>query len=219
MICPSQGRNRNLPAETRGIRGLPGVVAVVMDKPEERKGSILLPDNAAEDRPDSGTVLCAGPDTGFVHGEHVLVSPLAGIWFRNVVLYGYRFWEVRFYGIADLDEDLSIRYDPYDEIPVAVGGDTIEQLKPKGDWMLIKRDKNKTSQSGILLPDKSHYRTHKATVVSVGPKCTECEPGDYVMYHGPSIMIGFKDLISMIPGVEDAEDYCMIKESGIYCKL
>lgn len=191
---------------------------VLMDQQEQEQGGILIPENAGGDRPDSGTVISAGKDTGFGIGDHVLVCPYAGIWFRNFVISGYKLWEVRTYGIGDLDEHDSIRYQPGEVVPAVINNvEQITDIQMKQDWCLIKRDPNKVSEGNILLTDKSNYRTHKAEVIAVGPKCNELSPGDRIIYHGPSIMIGLKNLVGMIPSMEgNPDDYCFIKESGVY---
>lgn len=174
-----------------------------------------MPDAAEEERPDSGIVLSSGVK-GLEHGEHVLVPPYAGIWFRDLMLNGYKFWEARFYGVADYSEFCEGEQRVEDIIPAAIDESGI--VVPKWDWVLIKRDPVNDEQGGILLPDKAKYRSQKATVQAVGPLVTEVSPGDRVVYHGAMVVVGFKGIIDMDPTLDGkSEDYCMIKERGIYC--
>jgi len=221
ITLPSRGHGGKHPGVEHGASALPGVLAVLMDTPEKQVGSIILSDLSEEDRPDSGVVLSSGVQ-GFKEGDHVAALPYAGIWYRDVVFKSHRYWEVRFYGIADIDEYDSRRLEPSDLVPITIEqGDTIEEcIKPNADWVLIRRDGINDSQGGILLPDKAAYRNRKATVYSIGPRCTEVSPGDRIFYHGPAVCVTMANLIRLVPNLEgNPEDYCLIKESGIYCKL
>lgn len=190
---------------------------MLMDTPPSQIGNILLSDDTDQDRPDSGVVLSSGVDW-LTPGERVLVPPFAGIWFRDLMLSGYKFWEARFYGVADFSEFSEGEQDVKDIILASVDDHGI--LKPKNSNVLLRRDPVNDEQSGIILPDKSKYRNQKATVVAVGPDVKEVSPGDRVVYHGPMVIVGLKNLIEMDPTLDgDSADYCLIDERGIYCIL
>jgi len=222
IVLPSRGHQAGGADIPHGIKALPGVVVVLMDPPEEEISGILLPDSADQDRPDSGIILAAPESYGLTAGDHVGVLPFAGIWFRDAVFNGYRFWEIRYYGIADLCEYDSIRQEPTDLIPVSLHeGQTIQEcIKPHADWVLLRRDPVNDQESGILLPDKAQYRSCKATVYGVGPNTRDVLLWDRVVYHGPAISIDFQNLLKFVPELEgDPKDYCLVKESGIYCVI
>lgn len=188
-----------------------------MDRLEEQDGSILIHDIEGEDRPDSGYVVSSGVD-GVDIGEHILMPPFSGVWFRRMHLGGYRFWEVRFLGIADLDEHVEMDQDASGLALCSISDEG--EIIPKWDWVLIKRDSVNEQQGSILLTDKSKYRSCKATVVRVGPKCNELEPGDRVIYHGPSIVAGFYNLTTMDKSLDgNNEDYAILRERAVYCKI
>lgn len=194
-----------------------------MDVAASSRGSILLAETTDVDRPDVGIVIGAGEDTDLEPGDHVLVPPFAGIWFRDFVVDGLKLWEVRFYGIQTVDEYLHESEDIDDVIVARVEEDG---LKPRGEWVLLKRDEqHDTTEGGILLTDRDCYRTHKATVMAVGTGRErggkivplEVQPGDRVVYHGPGQHVGLKGLLDLYPDLEgDSKDYSLIKESDIY---
>lgn len=201
----------------------------MMDVAASSRGQVLLSENSDVDRPDAGTVIGVGPrpksgrypnggEYDIKPGDHVLVTRFSGIWFRNLTLDGLVLWEVRFYGIVDVDEYTQEGEDIMDNI-VAVAEES--GLRPTEDKILLRRDpSNSKTEGGVMLTASGEYRTQKATVVAVGSTVTEVKPGDRVIYHGPSQHVGLQGIHGIYPELEgDPSDYSLIRESGIYCVI
>ena len=45
----------------------------------------------------------------------------------------------------------------------------MKSIQPLGDRILVKRDEEKVTDAGILIPDTTREKSDKATVVAVGP--------------------------------------------------
>lgn len=196
------------------IKTKPGVVAIVPDMPIERMGTLYIPTSVADHiTADIGTVVSSGDDDLFP-GDRVLFFPYSGIWFTPFRVGGLKIHEMRFFGLVSpsVDEEMVVKEDTSTPIPAVwrTGG----EIKPRKDWVLIKRDPLRTNQGefGIELPDSHKYRNWKATVIAKGPLADE-EIGDRVMYYGPSIVIDL-DIVG-----NNAKDYALIKSGNLLCTL
>ena len=57
------------------------------------------------------------------------------------------------------------------------------RVKPKQDWILIKAElmPDKT-EGGIIIPDKSKGRPHKAVVLAIGPTVKDVGVGESIVF-------------------------------------
>lgn len=211
-----------------------GVVVVVMDEKEEKRGEILLPKVVAGHiRCDTGTVVACGAkryldESGeftapmdVQAGDRVLVLPMAGVWWRDCRVTaigkdGFKEWrgrEVRFYGIVSEDE-----YAPRFEDLFIMAVLEEKEIVCKRDWVLIKKDPAKHEKSGLLLPDSQRLGKWTATVFGASDSAREAgiTPGCRVIYHAPATVvdIDFTPSDYGLPG--EREDYAFVRHQEAY---
>lgn len=213
------------------IKCFPGKVVVVMDDPPEQVGNLYLPDEHTEGgsfkeslRNDRGVVISSGCD-GINEGDFVWVSPMAGKWFQG-------FWakdeyidaQVRMYGIWN---DIGAECAPIDNFIIMV--QTKDTIRPNGEYILILRDEPRTTtESGIVLPNSKHERTHAAKVLIKGDLCKYVETGDRVIYQAgglePCEIQNDPELEQILIkqyGLtkDDFHNLALIREEFLYCTI
>lgn len=92
----------------------------------------------------------------------------------------------------------------------------IQQVRPLGNRVLIKRSKMATSKGGILLPETAQEKPKQGEVVAVGPGKTD-EAGHLKKM---SVSIGDVVLFSSYAGTEvktedDQSEYLVMSEEDI----
>jgi co-chaperonin GroES (HSP10) len=166
---------------------LPGRFVILVDPVRQSHAGLILPDEvAAKTRPDAGTVIAVGPGVPLALGERILVRPYHGAWIEDVPL-GGELRQVRLYGVTR----------PWHESALMAW--RAEEWQPLADWVLLRREPNETTTSGIwqARPD-SKPRRHDATVVRIGPglrrsKTSSLAPGQHVLAeNGPNAGLKFR---------------------------
>ena len=91
----------------------------------------------------------------------------------------------------------------------------IENVKPLGNRILVKRSKVKLSKGGILLPDSAQEKPKQGEVVAVGPGKFD-EEGNLIKME---IAVGDLVLFSSYSGVEvktvDDAEYLIMSEEDV----
>lgn len=87
----------------------------------------------------------------------------------------------------------------------------INQLKPLGDRILVKRVQAATSKGAILLPDAAKEKSLEGEILAVGPgKCDERGK-----LHPVELEVGQKVLFSAYAGNEMQDEYVILSEEDL----
>lgn len=177
---------------TRGIRLLPtteryepvpflrgALLAVLMDKPPEKVGSIYLPDDVeyGDDETSGNTQSRLRADTGYVinsqipslwEGDRVAVSSSVGVWIDDVVTGR----QIRFYGLDAVDMEPTLE-DWDKQVRLILG----EPLVPSGRNYLILRDALPEKKGSIILRDETKLRPPSGIILACGEESSKAEIG------------------------------------------
>lgn len=84
------------------------------------------------------------------------------------------------------------------------------QLNMLEDKILVQpKSTEKTTKSGIFIPDQSQEKPSEGIVMSVGTKCWQLKKGDYIFYPKH---IGAEIQVENV-------DYLLMKEGDVLCAL
>ncbi len=75
------------------------------------------------------------------------------------------------------------------------------RFRPLGERVVVKRKEEKTTKSGILIPETTKEKPLEGTVVAVGEEVTNLSEGDTVLfgkYSGSDITIDGEDFILLL---------------------
>lgn len=190
-----------------GIKASQGVVIIEMVPPNDRFGSLYLPDNVAgAERSDVGRVISSGYP-GVDTGDIVGVRPYDGTERTDFQIGNEDAIPlVKFIGVYCGAGDDPVKFDLSESLLFKLGDDM--SIRPIGKNILLKVESVKeTTDSGIYLPDDAKWRTNVAEVLAVGDEVTEVKPGDTIIYHPMAPMFDFEG--------EIPENYGIMLESGV----
>lgn len=177
---------------SRKVRVPEGRVLVECPPPQEKIGSVWIPDASSNIRPDVGRVIAAKPFPGKSRlwkssfprvGDAVIIDPRDGIWLEDFQLGSYKTKNrVKAFGSYCEFRGEPIRCHPCQSI-VAIRDESMEYgLRPTLDNVLLRIHESNSRYGELYLPDTSHNPTGTATVVAVGDAVCDLKVGDEVVY-------------------------------------